>query len=82
MLIQMIPVSGADQAAIRQQAKLPDTKPLANAIGHGNQRRHIRGVARPHLTTDGIATIVQHDADHHPAKGGDDDPWNSLFDPD
>ena len=64
-LVELMPIAGTDHSAVGKQAKLPDTESLANAIGHRNQRGHIRRIARPHLTTDGVAMIVKHYADYH-----------------
>ena len=56
---------GTDHAPVGHDAKLPDGEALLDPLDHRQQAVEIRAVARPHLTTDRAALLVQNRGHHH-----------------
>ena len=54
-----------DHAAVCDDTEPANVKPIPNPLDDGNQRGHIRCVARPHLTTDGFTRIVDDRPHNH-----------------
>ena len=58
---------GADHAAVGDHAHTRDVEALAQPVDHRDQRRHVGGVARPHLRAHRPPiAIEQHGEDHLP----------------
>jgi len=38
---------------------------ISDSVDDGDQGRHLGGVARPHLTTEGISLTIEDRSDHH-----------------
>ena len=54
-----------DHAAIGHDADPANGKTLAQAVDHRQQRRHVGGIARPHLGADRPAVAVDDEAEDH-----------------
>ena len=54
-----------DHAAIGHDADPADGKALPQAVDHRQERRHVGGIARPHLGADRPAVAVDDEAEDH-----------------
>src|SRR5512135_224111 len=60
----------ADHAPIGHDADPPDPEATPQAIDHGDQRRHVGGVAGPQFAADRTPLSIEHSPDDHLVEGG------------
>ena len=56
---------GTNHPAIRHETEGGDVETISDSVDDGDQGRHLGGVARPLLTTEGISLTIEDRSDHH-----------------